>query len=157
MFLPFFQWCQDSALGVTIRESVWMFPMVEAVHLLALALIGGAVLVVDLRLAGLVLKSQPASMIAKSAEPWLIGGLAMMIVTGVLLFTSEALKCYYSPPFWLKMLFLSLAMAFTFTLRRHVAALHDHERSTRSARSVAIISVLLWSGVGLMGRGIGFY
>ena len=96
-------------------------------------------------------------MIAKNAEPWLIGSLAMMIVTGVLLFTSEALKCYYSPPFWLKMLFLSLAIAFTFTLRRNIAALQDHERSTWIARSVAIISVLLWSGVGLMGRGIGFY
>ena len=60
MLLPFFQWCQDSALGVTIRESVWMFPIIEAVHLLALALIGGAVLIVDLRLAGLVLRSQPA-------------------------------------------------------------------------------------------------
>ncbi len=56
MLLPFFQWCQDSALGLAIRESVWMFPIIEAVHLLALALIGGAVLVVDLRLAGLTLR-----------------------------------------------------------------------------------------------------
>jgi hypothetical protein len=156
MLFPFFQWCQDSAVGVTIRESVWMFPIIEAVHLLALALIGGAVLIVDLRLAGLVLKSQAASTIARNAEPWLIGSLAMMIVTGLLLFTSEALKCYYSPPFWLKMLFLSLAIAFTFTLRRRVA-LQDGERPLWHARSVAIVSLLLWSGVGLMGRGIGFY
>lgn len=154
MLLPFFQWCQDTALGVAIRESVWMFPIIEAVHLLALALIGGAVLVVDLRLAGLVLRHQPASAIARDAEPWLIGSLAVMIVTGVLLFMSEALKCYYSPPFWLKMAFLAIAVAFTFTLRRRVA-----ERATRRwlMTAAAVVSVLLWAGVGLMGRGIGFY
>ena len=105
---------------MTIRESVWMFPIIEAVHLLALALIGGAVLIVDLRLAGLALKRQPVSLVATDAEPWLIGGLVVMIVTGVLLFISEALKCYYSPPFWLKMLFLALAITYTFTFRRRV-------------------------------------
>ena len=110
MLLPFFQWCQDSSLGVIIRESVWMFPIIEAVHLLGLALIGGAVLIVDLRLAGLALKRQPVSTVARDAEPWLIGSLVVMLITGVLLFMSEALKCYYSPPFWLKMLFLSLAI-----------------------------------------------
>jgi hypothetical protein len=157
MLLPFFQWCQDSSLGVAIRESLWLFPIIEAVHLLALALIGGAVLVVDLRLAGLALNDEPVSTVASDAEPWLIGSLAMMIVTGILLFTSEALKCYYSPPFWLKMMFLALAIAFTFTLRRRVAATDGAGFLPGRARAVAIVSILLWSGVGLMGRGIGFY
>ena len=157
MLLPFFQWCQDSALGVMIRESVWMFPIIEAVHLLALALIGGAVLIVDMRLAGLVLREQPAATIARDAEPWLIGSLVVMILTGVLLFVSEALKCYYSPPFWLKMLFLSLAITFTFTLRRRVATAGDLFVVSWRPKAVAVVSVLLWSGVGLMGRGIGFY
>jgi hypothetical protein len=157
MLLSFFQWCQDSSLGVMIRESVWMFPIIEAVHLLGLALIGGAVLIVDLRLAGLVLTRQRVSSVASDAEPWLIGSLAVMLITGVLLFTSEALKCYYSPPFWLKMFSLSLAIAFTFTLRRRVAAADDACFSPWHRSAVAIGSVLLWSGVGLMGRGIGFY
>jgi hypothetical protein len=157
MLLSFCQWCQDSSLGVMIRESLWMFPIIEAVHLVGLALIGGAVLIVDLRLAGLVLQRQPVSTVASDAEPWLIGSLAVMLVTGALLFTSEALKCYYSPPFWLKMLFLAAAITFTFTLRRRVAAADDARISPWLSRAVAIVSVLLWSGVGLMGRGIGFY
>ncbi len=155
MLLPFFQWCQDSALGLAIRESVWLFPIIEAMHLLALALIGGAVLVVDLRLAGLTLRTQPVAAIARDAQPWLIGSLAVMIVTGALLFASEALKCYYSPPFWLKMMFLTLAILFTFTLRRRVT---ENDAATPwLMKTVALVSVLLWSGVGLMGRGIGFY
>jgi len=157
MLLPFFQWCQDSSLGAMIRESVWMFPIIEAVHLLALALIGGAVLIVDMRLAGLALRRQPAAMVARDAEPWLIGSLVVMIITGVLLFVSEALKCYYSPPFWLKMSFLALAIAFTFTLRRKVAFAGDTLVAPWRMKTVAALSVLLWSGVGLMGRGIGFY
>ena len=78
----------------------------------------------------------------------------MMIVTGLLLFVSEPLKCYYSPPFWLKMSFLTLAIFFTFTMRRWVA--ESQTASPRRMRGVAIVSILLWSGVGLMGRGIGF-
>jgi hypothetical protein len=155
MLLPFFQWCQDSSVGAAIRESIWMFPIIEAVHLVALGLIGGAVLVVDMRLAGLVLLHQPPAMMARDAEPWLIGGLLMMLLSGVLLFMSEALKCYYSPPFWLKMSFLSLAIIFTFTRRRKVAG--DASATPRQMQIVAVVSVLLWSGVGLMGRAIGFY
>jgi hypothetical protein len=155
MLLSLFQWCQDSSLGVAIRESVWMLPIIEAVHLLALALIGGAVLIVDLRMAGLVLKQQPVAALARDAEPWLVGSLIMMILTGVLLFFSEALKCYYSPPFWLKMTFLAMAALFTFTLRRRIA--HNHESRPWQMRTAAIVSVMLWTGVGLMGRGIGFY
>jgi hypothetical protein len=155
MLLSFFQWCQDSSLGVSIRESLWMFPIIEAVHLLGLALIGGAVLIVDLRLAGLALRRQPVHTIARDVEPWLVGSVVMMIVTGLLLFVSEPLKCYYSPPFWIKMTSLALALAFTFTLRRNVA--RDPSASPWRMKIVAILSVLLWSVVGLMGRGIGFY
>ena len=154
MLLPFFQWCQDSALGLAIRESVWLFPIIEAVHLLALALIGGAVLVVDLRLAGLTLRTQPVAAIARDAQPWLVGSLAMMILTGALLFASEALKCYYSPPFWLKMMFLALAILFTFTIRRRVT---ENAAPPWLMKTVALVSLLLWSGVGLMGRAIGFF
>jgi uncharacterized protein DUF6644 len=155
MLLPFFQWCQDSAVGLAIRESLWLFPIIEAVHLLALASIGGAVLIVDMRLAGLTLRTTPVVTIARDAQPWLVGSLAVMIVTGALLFTSEAIKCYYSPPFWLKMLFLGLAILFTFTLRWKVT--QSASAAPWLMKTVALVSVLLWSGVGLMGRGIGFY
>ena len=77
-----------------------------------------------------------------------------MIVTGVLLFVSEALKCYYSPPFWLKMLFLTLAIL---SHLRCAAGSRKPLVTPWQMKTVALVSVLLWSGVGLMGRGIGFY
>lgn len=157
MLLPLFQWIQDTSIGLAIRESVWMFPIIEAFHLLGLALIGGAVLLVDMRLAGLALRRQPSSQLARDTEPWLIGSLAVMLTSGFLLFSSEALKCYYNPAFWLKMMFLVLAVIFTFTIRRRVAAAGEAKMKPLWMKVVALVSVTLWSGVGLMGRGIGFY
>ena len=119
--LPYFEWCENSAAGHAIRDSLWLFPVIESFHLLALALIGGAVLLVDLRLLGFGLRRQPAAQLARDAQPWLVGGLAVMVSSGILLFLSEAVKCYYSPAFWTKMSFLLPALVFTFTVRRKVA------------------------------------
>ena len=153
--LPFFEWCESTALGAVIRDSLWLFPVIEVVHLLGLALIGGAVLVVDLRLIGVGLRDQPVARIARNAQPWLIGSLLTMLVTGALLFTSESLKCYYSTPFWWKMGSLSLAIIFTFTIR-HKVTRADAVRPLWS-RLVALVSLSLWFGVGFAGRWIAFY
>src|SRR5437764_11894363 len=100
--LPLFQWCEASAIGSAIRTSPWAFAVIESIHLLGLAAIGGAVLVVDLRMLGLGLRRQPIADLARSVHPWFVGSLAVMLVTGVGLFLSEAVKCYYSTPFWVK-------------------------------------------------------
>jgi len=115
------------------------------------------VLIVDMRLAGLGLKKTSAAEVAREAEPWLIGSLLIMLVTGFMLMCSEAMRCYYNGAFWLKMYSLFFAMIFTFTIRRRVAAAATAPGTTARAILVAVISVLLWSGVGLGGRGIGFY
>lgn len=157
MLLPFFKWCEASWFGQTVSNSVYLFPVVEAVHLLALAVIGGAVLIVDMRLAGLGLRHQPVGRIARGAQPWLVGSLVIMLATGFLLMTSEAMRCYYNAAFWLKMWSLLLAMIYTFTVRRRVLAADQAAVTPIRAKLVALISVLLWSGVGIGGRGIGFY
>src|SRR5918911_586356 len=101
--LPLFQWCEASTVGNAIRTSTWAFAVIESVHLLGLAAIGGAVLVVDLRMLGLGLKRQSVPELAREVQPWLGGSLIVMLVTGVALFLSESIKCYYSTPFWVKM------------------------------------------------------
>ena len=154
--LAFFQWCEQSAIGDTIRRSAWLFPVIEAIHLLGLGLIGGAVLVVDLRLLGLGLRRQSVAQLARDAQPWLIGSLLLMITTGTLLFLSEAIKCYYHPAFWVKMTSLFLAIVFTFTVQRKVTTADEARMSPLWSKVVAVVSVVLWSGVGIGGRWIGF-
>jgi hypothetical protein len=155
--LPFFEWCENTAIGVAIRESLWLFPVIESVHLLGLAVLGGAVLLLDMRLVGLGLKRHAVPALARDLHPWMVGGLIVMLVSGVLLFLSEALKCYENLPFRLKMLFLFFALLFTFTVRRRFTASDRAERSPFVSRVVALVSLSLWSGVGLMGRSIGFW
>ena len=101
-------------------NSTWLFPLIEAFHLLGLGVTAGSVLIVDLRLLGVGLSGQPVAQLAAGVRPWLLGSLTLMVVSGSPLFLSEAIKCYYSFPFWVKMTSLLLALVFTFTLRRRV-------------------------------------
>ena len=125
-------------------------------HLLALAVIGGAVLLVDLRMLGFGLRQQSVRDLARDAEPILIGSLIVMLVTGVALFASEAVKCYYSTPFWVKMTSLLLAIIFTFTVRRRVTRAEATLPRPIVYKLVALVSLTLWFGVGASGRWIGF-
>ena len=152
--LPLFQWFEATAIGTVVRESLWLFPMIQCGHLLALSMLGGSVLVVDLRLLGLGLTAQPVADIGRRVRPWLLGSLTAIIATGIPMFLSEALKCYYSPPFWYKMGLLLLATIFAFTVRRRVLA--GSAGPTRR-RLTAIASMALWFGVGFSGRWIAFY
>jgi hypothetical protein len=153
-----FQWIEHSALGTAINNSVWAFAALEAAHLLALAVIGGAVLVVDFRTLGWVLPRQSVSSVAREAQTWLVWSLLAMFLTGVPLMASLAYSKYYqNGAFRLKMLFLAAAIGFTFTIRKKLALGAPEESESMIAKAAAVVSVLLWSGVGIMGRGIGFY
>jgi hypothetical protein len=154
--LDFFHWCEQSGIGNAIRQSSWLFPVIEAIHLLGLGVIGGAVLVVDLRLLGLGLRRQSTLQLARDAQPWLIGSLLLMMTTGGLLFLSESIKLYYHEAFWFKMASLILAIVFTFTIQRKVILASETRLEPVWSKVVALVSILLWSGVGIGGRWIGF-
>ena len=154
--LPYFQWCYDTTLGETIRESTWLFPAIEAIHLLGFGVTIGAALMVDLRLLGVGLARQPPARLWSTARPWMIGGVIVLIVTGTLLFLSEAVKCYYSFPFWVKMSSLALVLLLTFTLQRRLVAADAVDKRPRLSRWIAIVSLCLWFGVAWGGRWIGF-
>ena len=155
--LSFFQWCEASALGTAIRNSQWLFPVIEAVHLLGLALMGGLVLLVDMRLMGLAMPRKPVAALAREIQPWLIAALAVMLTTGLMLYTSEPMKLYYNGAFSMKMGFLSSAIVYTFTVRRAVLAADASRVGPVWGKLVALVSIALWAGVGIGGRAIGFY
>jgi len=156
MLLPFFEWCESTALGTAIRMSPWAFAVIESVHLLGLAVIGGAVLLVDLRMLGFGLRHQRIAELARAVFPWLVGSLVVMLLTGVGLFLSEPLKCYDSRAFWVKMISLGLAMLFTFSIRRTVTMADETRVRPIWFKLVALVSLALWFGVGGGGRWIGF-
>ena len=155
MLLSLFEWFEATAIGAAVRQSLWAFPVIEAVHLLGLCLLGGAILIVDLRMLGVGLRAQRISQLAMRARPWLVGGLGIMLLTGVPLFLSEAIKCYYNTSFWVKMATLPVALTYTFGVRDRVARKEETDTSWRT-RVLSSGSIALWFTVAAAGRWIGF-
>ena len=144
-----------SALGHAMQNSKWGFALVETVHLLAIAALGGSVLLVDLRLLGVILKRESARVIGRDLGRILLGSLVFLIFSGIALLSEEALKCYYSPAFRWKMALLASAVLFYITLHRRALLHTDRGTPTAWSRAAAIISLTLWLGVGVAGRAIG--
>jgi hypothetical protein len=146
--LPFFQWCDSSGLGTTIRNSAFLFPVIEMFHLFALTILLGTTLILSLRLLGVMFRQQAFPELAGSLMPWNLWSLVAMLTTGFLLFMSEAMKCYGNDSFRAKMLLLFTALVFRFAL---------YPRLTRNwGKLAAGLSLVLWFSVGLAGRAIGF-
>jgi uncharacterized membrane protein len=152
---PFFKWCDSTWLGETIRSSRLYFPIIETFHLLALTILFGAIVVLNLRLCRVIMRNQPVSQVAGDLAAWEFWSLVVILVSGGMLFLSEALKCYASKPFQVKMTFLFLALIFHYTIHRKVTKA-KRDPSFFSGALVGCVNAFLWLGVGLGGRAIGF-
>ncbi|SVA04719.1 uncharacterized protein METZ01_LOCUS57573 [marine metagenome] len=148
-----FESLEQSGIGLVIRESLWLFPAFEAVHLLGLSVLGGSLLMVDLRLLGVGIRSRTPAQLVRTVRPWLVGSLLILIGTGVPLFLSEAVKCYYSYSFWVKMSALGIGLLYTFLIKHPVI-----RRGTGSGVQalIGMLSLAVWLTVAGAGRWIGF-
>ena len=161
-----YQWCQwleGTRIGADVRNSDWLFPVIESVHMLGIVLLVGATGLFDLRLLGRgPLRQQSVSKIARQVMPWVWGSFSVMFITGVLMFTSEATRCYQSWCFRGKMILLILAglnaFIFQFGAYRYVANWDDAAlQPPRPARFAAGTSLVLWVLIVFAGRGIAYY
>jgi putative copper export protein len=148
-------WLQNHPASTVIRESVWIYAFDQAIHLTALAVFAGAILVVDLRLLGGGFKNRPVAQVARDAQPWLVGAFIVLTITGVVQMMSNATKEYFSPFFWFKMYVLIPAFIYTFTIRWKVATAAEGRVSPVVSKLVGLISILLWTGVTVPARLIG--
>ncbi len=153
---PFFEWSEKLWIGQAISGTIWAFPVIETIHILALTIMFGAVVIIDLRMMGLGMKKQPVALLAHNLEPYMTWGLLTMLATGYLLFTSEAMKCFANDGFKFKMAVLFPAIIFQFTLFRWVSRKDEGKRPMILGWAVALLSLTLWFGVGVGGRAIGF-
>ncbi len=153
--MPLYQTAQNieaSALGQAIRESTWLFPAIESAHLLALALLGGAILVMSLSIFGWGLPTSVAE-IYKSAHRYLNGALIALLVSGVLLGISEPVKLYGREAFWVKMTSLGIALLVTYFAFNPLV---KRGASGLRLRGVTVLTIAAWLMVAMAGRWIGF-
>ncbi len=151
-----FEWLQATWVGETIRHSAALIALMEIIHLIGLTLLIGTILMVDLSLLGFGIGRVPAARIARELSNWTIAGLAIMLVSGPLLLSSEALRCYKTPAFWIKMALLAIALVFHFTIHRRVT-LAEPPVPGSTAKRVAVLSLALWIAVALAGKGIAIF
>lgn len=154
------KWLEQSWVGGAVRESSWLFPATETVHLLGMAALVGTVTVVDLRLLGCVMRRERVSELMGRLLPWAWAGFAVQVATGVVLFSSEAVKVYDNPAFRLKMVLIVLAgvhaLIFHWTVGRDMARWDANVVLPARAKIAGGISILLWVGIVAAGRFIGF-
>jgi hypothetical protein len=153
---PFFEWHNASWLGQQVSNSIWYFPAIETVHILAMAIMFGGLLVLNLRLLGLGMKHHPLPMLASTLMPFVNWGLIVMIISGYAMFASEALKAFSNDGFKFKMACLAAILVFQYTFYRAVIRQDDARRNKVLGGLAAIVSFALWFGVGAGGRAIGF-
>jgi hypothetical protein len=158
--LPFCKWLEQTSLATAIRESLWLFPAIETVHLLGMAALVGTVAVIDLRLLGWMMRRERVSELMRRLIPWACAAFAVQAITGTMLFMSEAVKVYPNPAFRLKMLLLFVAgvhaVVFHLTVYRGVAKWDDSAVLPAWAKVAGLVSMLLWVGIVAAGRFIGF-
>jgi hypothetical protein len=143
-------------LATALRESDDVFPLIETIHVLAICLIAGTIVTVDLRLLGLIMGKQPVTRVALALLPFTWYGFGLMVVTGVPLFVAESLQLYSNPAFRLKLALLSMAgcnaLLFHRTVYRSVDAWDERTTTPPGVKAFAAVSILLWSGVVVAGR-----
>lgn len=156
-FLPFvfFRWFEMEPVGHYIREATWIFAIIETLHIMALAVFLGTIFVVDLRLLGFGMKRQTPAEVARELAPWTLTSLAFMLLTGLALFSSEAIRMSTSSPFFYKIVFFTLGVIIHFTLYRK-ATQPNGNVGPGFAKLAGCLSLICWFGVALAGRAIAF-
>jgi hypothetical protein len=154
--LSVFEWMESTPVAQTIRHSASLIALLESIHLIGLTLLLGTILMVDLSLLGLGIGRSPASRIAKELSGWTAAGLAIMLTSGPLILSSEAIRCYKAPAFWAKMALLALAVIFHFTIHKNVVS-QEPPAPRQRARWTACVSLGLWTSVALAGKAIAIF
>jgi hypothetical protein len=154
--LEWCQWLQDTEFGTGLRESLYLFSIIEGTHVLGLAMSVGAVMWFDLRLTGVKMRHQSVSEVFAHLKPLMVVGFTLMFVTGTLLFWANAARCYESTYFRIKVILLVLAglnmLAFHLTIDRRRGEWDKAPTPPFPARLAGILSLVIWTGVIAAGR-----
>lgn len=151
-------WLQNSAIPTVIRQAIWLYPLIETLHILSLALLFGSIAMFDLRLLG-VSRHLLVTDMARHLLPWAYMSFAVVVATGFLLFAVDATQLVSNPAFRLKLLLIAAtginAVFF------HSVPFRSVQRWNRGAtpvivQTIAILSLVLWTSVIVCGRLIAY-
>jgi uncharacterized membrane protein len=151
---------EATRFATTIRDSIWMFPIIESIHVISFTLVVGTIAIIDLRLLGLASTQRSFQRMSSEILKWTWAAFIVTVATGLTMFTTNAQIYYHNPFFRAKMVLLVLAgvnMAiFELTAGRTIHNWDKAPSAPRVGKAVAVLSLALWIGIIFMGRIIGF-
>jgi len=151
---------EASRLASTIRDSLYLFPLIESLHVIGLSMVFGTIAIIDLRLLGIAWTRRPFTSIASDTLKWTWVAFAVTVMTGLLMFITNADVYFYNLYFQLKMALIAVSginmLMFELTARRSVDRWDRNASAPPAGKAVAAISLILWITVIFMGRWIGF-
>lgn len=150
------QQLHDTQFSTALRESLYMFPLVEGAHLIGLALSVGLIFIIDLRFVGLFIKNVPASEVLSGLRPWLLFGFALTFITGFVLIAAEGPKMWEIPVFPIKILLIVLAginaIWFEFRYGKSISNWGNGSNFPQGVKLAGWVSLVSWSAVVICGR-----
>ncbi|MEE4349469.1 MAG: DUF6644 family protein [Pacificimonas sp.] len=153
-------WLSDTAWSVALRESLYMWTILEATHVISLMLFAGLILMVDLRLLGIAFRDAPISEFERRVLPWVVAGFAIMLITGLVLFYAKPLTYWNNIFFRAKVAVLVLAIInivwFHFRVQRNQATWDTAKRLPASVRASGVVSLVAWGSIIVLGRMIAY-
>ena len=151
----FFSWLENSTWAESTRQSLWLYPALEIVHLIGIVILVGSAFMFDLRLLGFS-KNLPVTSLAEHLLPWSRRGLLLIIPSGILLFSTNAITLGVDPTFWLKMTLLVLAALNVLVFHKFIFKVQyqseDLYELPLPAKISAVISIMAWIGIISCGR-----
>src|SRR5712671_4817588 len=144
-------WLEHTALSQTIQSVDWIVPAIQTIHILAITVVAASALMIDLRLIGVFSADRPLRQVSARFLPFVWWPLLVLLATGAIMITGEPARSLKNPAFQLKMALLVAAMTVTavcWFLQRRDPAFGERASGRRlTAASIAVLSMLLWSGI----------
>jgi hypothetical protein len=154
------EWLQNTGAATAIRENEVLFPWIESVHVLAIVLVVGTIFIVDLRLIGIASLDRAAHRLMRDVLPYTWSAFAVAVISGLLLFSSNAMTYGHNFFFLGKLVLLAFAglnMAiFHFIGARDIDRWGTMRDTPLTAKTAGAVSLLVWIAVVVFGRWIGF-
>ena len=151
--LEFLQWLQLTGWATALRSSHYVYPLVLWLHVIGIGMFGGAILVTDLRLLGMILRNTSAASVISSLRPVKHIGMTLVAICGISMFASKAEEYYYNVFFHIKVGLFLLVILHAFAFRSSV---YRAAEPGKNARLAAIVSIILWVCLIIAGRAIGY-
>ena len=161
MLDEFCAWLEHTSLSETIQSVSWIVPTVQTIHILAITVVAGSILMINLRLIGVFAADQPLKDVSSRFLPFVWWPLLVLLATGAIMIIGEPPRSLKNPAFQLKMTLLVSALIVTGIfqlLQRRDPAFGDARAGRRgAAATIAVVSMLLWTGIIFAGRWIAYY